>query len=155
MAESGVPDPMALWKQMVESQEQVMSKSLQDMMGTEAFAASMGKYLDGLFNVQGVISKALEQHYRTLNLPSRSDVTRLAGEVAELRAAVDRLDEKIDVLASRLPRSGDTSTRAKPPAPAAKSSPVGSGGKTAAPSTRRSSGSGKQSRASDKRPSQS
>lgn len=103
MAESGgvMPDPLALLKQMTESQEQVWSKALQEMMSTDAFAAAMGRQLESLTSVQATITRALDQHYRTLNLPSRTDVTRLATEVADLRGAVLRLVDRIDELAER------------------------------------------------------
>ncbi|HEX2172498.1 MAG TPA: hypothetical protein VHL09_08630 [Dehalococcoidia bacterium] len=113
MAESGgsaMPDPLALWKQMIESQDQQWSKALHDMMQTDAFAASMGSYLDNLVNVQGTITKTLDQYYRTLNLPSRSDVTRLATEVAELREAVLRLGDRVEELAERQDAAGRSST---------------------------------------------
>ena len=96
-----VPDPFGMWKQMIETQEQAWSSFFQQMMGTEAFAAATGRYLDSLLDVRGTIEKGLEQQFRTLNLPSRSDFTRLATEVAELRAAVDRLRERIDELAAQ------------------------------------------------------
>jgi hypothetical protein len=122
MAESGgaLPDPLALWKQLTDTQEQAWSKALQEMMATDAFAAAMGRSLENLTNVQGTVTRALDQYYRNLNLPSRTDVTRLATEVAELRAAVLRLGDRIDELGERWEAQNRAPVRsaAERPAPA-------------------------------------
>lgn len=116
------PDPMSMWKQMLDTQEEAWSSFLQQMMGTEAFAASMGRYLDNLMNVQDSVDKSLDRHFRTLNLPSRTDFTRLATEVAELRGAVAALSEQIADLQDSL--GGGTKPKTAPPA----RKPAASGG---------------------------
>ena len=132
-----VPDPFGLWKQMIEAQGQAWSRLFQEMMGTEAFAATTGRYLDNLLNVRGTIEKGLEQQFRALNLPSRSDFTRLATEVAELRTAVDRLTERIDEL----------SAQATGPAPAPATEQASATGQ---PTTGRRARGARQSRAKEK-----
>ena len=97
-----MPDLMSAWKQMLDTQEETWSNMFQQMMGTEAFAASIGRHLDNVTNVQGTLEKTLDRHFRSLNLPSRADFTRLATEVADLRAAVAELSERVEELSDRI-----------------------------------------------------
>ncbi len=105
------PDVLAQWKRFVDDSIEAWSKILGKAMETEGFAAAMGRFLDQYLNTVGPVRKGLqssnEEFLRTMNLPSRKQVTDLASQVISLEARLDNLEEqgeKIgDSLAANLP----------------------------------------------------
>lgn len=113
MTESRKPSPAeadvtALWRQMYDQQMETWSKAISDATGTEQFAAALGKQLETYLNAQGVMQKNLQQFMdrslKTMNLPTRNDVTRLAEQIVALEAKVDSVEEKLDEVLDALAR---------------------------------------------------
>ena len=94
------PDLMAQWKQFVDQWIAAWSKVLEQAMGTEAFAQTMGKQLEGFLNVSGPAKKAAEQQIDVslagLGLPSRAQVVALARHLAQVEEKIDALEDKLD-----------------------------------------------------------
>ena len=78
------------------------AKVLEQAMGTDGFAAAMGKFLDQYMNTVGPVRKSLqssnEEFLRTMNLPSRKQITDLASQVVSLEARLEALEERIEDL---------------------------------------------------------
>jgi polyhydroxyalkanoic acid synthase PhaR subunit len=96
------PDVLAQWKKFMDDSVEAWSKVLGEAMGTEGFAASMGKFLEQYLNAVGPLRKNLqtsnEEFLRTMNLPSRKQVTDLASQIIALESRLERLEEQIEGL---------------------------------------------------------
>jgi polyhydroxyalkanoic acid synthase PhaR subunit len=96
------PDVLAQWKRFLDDSVEGWSKVLEQAMGTEGFAAAMGKSLDQYMNTVGPVRKSLqssnEEFLRTMNLPSRKQITDLASQVVSLEARLEALEERIEDL---------------------------------------------------------
>ena len=102
------PDGLAQWKKFMDDSVEAWSKVLGEAMQTEGFAAAMGRFLEQYLNAVGPMRKALhsssEEFLRTMNLPSRKQVTELAGQVISLEARTESLEEQIERVADGLPQ---------------------------------------------------
>jgi hypothetical protein len=106
------PDLMAQWKQFLDQWIAAWSRVLEQAMGTDAFAQTLGKQLEGFLNSAGPARKAAEQQVEAglaaAGLASRSQVTGVAARITELEEKIDGLDDKLDAVLKRLgaPRPG-------------------------------------------------
>lgn len=102
MSERGATDPFAAWREMLDKQTEAWTKLLSETMGTEAFAAALGRQMEAYLSTQGQLQKrfleVMEQYLKSLNLPSRTDLSRLAAQVGAVEAKVDELDARSDVI---------------------------------------------------------
>lgn len=106
MSESKASDPFQAWRKLLESQMESWSKSMAESMGSEAFAAALGRQMETFLSTHGQLQRRLfdvmEQYLKGLNLPSRTDVSRLAAQVGAVEAKVDdvdaRTEEMLDLL---------------------------------------------------------
>jgi len=96
------PDVLVQWKRFLDDSVEGWSKVLEQAMGTDGFAAAMGKFLDQYMNTVGPMRKSLqssnEDFLRTMNLPSRKQITDLASQVVSLEARLEALEERIEDL---------------------------------------------------------
>jgi hypothetical protein len=94
------------WKVLMETAVEAWAKVLGEVMATEQFAALMGKSLDQYLGAVGPMRKSLqaasEEFLRTMNLPSRTQITSLASQVVAMDARVEAIEEHLLVLADRL-----------------------------------------------------
>ncbi len=99
---AGSPDVLVQWKRFLDDSVDAWSKVLEQAMGTEGFAAAMGKFLDQYLNAVGPMRKSLqssnEEFLRTMNLPSRKQVTDLASQIVSLEARLEALETRIEDL---------------------------------------------------------
>ena len=93
-------DPTGVLKQMRDAGLDNWSKSMVQMVNTEAYAEATGKMLDAWLSSSGPCRKGIESamsHALTnLNLPSRDDVTRRAERLTNIEMRLDDLDAQID-----------------------------------------------------------
>ena len=111
LTQGASPDLLEEWKRFQDEWVESWSKVLTQAMGTETFAAALGKHLDQHLSAVGPARKqmtaAAEEYLRALNLPSRRQVADLAEMVASLESRIEALEEKIEALLSRDRRVGD------------------------------------------------
>ena len=121
---SGLPDPLQLWRNAINSLEGGGNALANKAMNTGDFTAALHQMANLSLGMQQTFEKVLGVYLRKLNLPSRK-------EVAELAAALQRIESRLDQLvpapattqAPRPPRTRRASTAAAPsppPQPAAK-----------------------------------
>src|SRR5438105_1663385 len=96
MAESaprtpGPADFLSAWQQMASQGEQQWNQYLNQVMGTDAFAGLLGKYLEGYLAFQGTLARNVEQYLQAVNLPTRSDVTSLGERLAGIESQLNAL----------------------------------------------------------------
>ncbi len=95
-------DPMAPWRTMRDAGVEAWSKAMMDMVNSDAFAQSLGSYLDNYLAVSAPFRKQMEttmsQVLAQLNIPSRTDVTGVAERLTNIEMRLDDLDAKLDAM---------------------------------------------------------
>ena len=91
------------YMEMFAAWEKMMSENMDNLLRNPAFLASMGKALEHSLTFKEHIDKAIYTALRTMHLPSTQEtnrileeITSLRGEVAGLRAQVERLTKYRD-----------------------------------------------------------
>jgi hypothetical protein len=112
-------DVFAQWKKLMDEVVEAWSKVLEEAMETEAFAATMGKSLDQYLNTVGPMRKSLqsgsEEFLRTMNLPSRQQITGLASQIVSMDARLEAIEEWIERLGEELSSLRVSIKQAGPP----------------------------------------
>jgi polyhydroxyalkanoate synthesis regulator phasin len=102
------PDIMGQWKQFLDQWIDAWSRVLGQAMSTEAFAQQMGRSLETWLAAQAPLKKAgeqaLEQTLQAMNVASRSQLTSVARQIVELEERLERVEEGIQAILTRLPR---------------------------------------------------
>jgi hypothetical protein len=111
LTQGATPDLLQDWKKFQDAWIEAWSKVLTQAMGTENFAAALGKHLDQHLSAVGPVRKQMtevgEELLRVLNLPSRRQVADLAELVVSLESRIEALEEKIETLLDRERSAGD------------------------------------------------
>jgi Poly(R)-hydroxyalkanoic acid synthase subunit (PHA_synth_III_E) len=101
------PDVMAQWKQFLDQWIDAWSRVLGQAMSTDAFAQQMGRSLESWLAAQAPAKKAgeqaLEQTLQAMNVASRSQLTSVARQIVELEERLERVEEGIQAILTRLP----------------------------------------------------
>jgi hypothetical protein len=112
-------DVLAQWKKLMDEVVEAWSKVLEEAMETEAFAAAMGRSLDQYLNTVGPMRKSLqsgsEEFLRTMNLPSRKQVTSLASQIVSVDARLEAIEEWMEGLGEELSSLRVSMKQAEPP----------------------------------------
>jgi hypothetical protein len=113
--DTSTPEALAQWKKLMDESVETWSKSLAETMATEGFAALMGQSLEQYLNAVGPARKNLqtgsEEVLRTLNMPSRKQVTRLAASVVAVDERVETVEERLEAMNERLKAMQDQLAR--------------------------------------------
>lgn len=89
---------MADWKAQFDDAARRWNEMLTSMMGTEAFAAASGRYMEAYLDFHKLMSDSVEQYLQAFQLPTRSDVASLAERLAALEQQIDGIARKVDDL---------------------------------------------------------
>src|SRR5919108_669908 len=95
-------DPTKLWREFYQQSEATWGPQLEQNMGTEAYAAMIGQTLEAYVSFHKALRESMNRYLETMNLPSRDDFARVAGQITALEAKIDALDEKVEDLQDRL-----------------------------------------------------
>ena len=130
---SGVSGPEAFQNAQKQWSEQLeaMAKTFADIMGTEAFANVLGRYMEQSLVWQVRAANAAEPQLdamlKSYNLPSRSQIDRLFEHVIGLEDRIDDLEDENRKLRAQVEAA------LKPPAPRGRSRAADSGPQAQAP----------------------
>lgn len=105
--ESNMPefDPLAFWKQFQTAGMNVWTQAMNDVVASEDFAQTMGRYLEAYLAAalpQQQLMKQVDQYLQNMNFPSRPDLLSVAERLTHLEMRVDDLDAKLDEVLDRL-----------------------------------------------------
>jgi len=89
-------DPLTLMRQWYDASSEAWAKAAGDLVGNEAVLEVGSQLVDSYASFQKTFSRASEQYYHGLQLPTRSDIARVAGLVVALEEKVDRIDEAFE-----------------------------------------------------------
>ncbi len=98
---SGKPfDPTEPWRGVRDIYLDAWSKTMVDMVNTEAYAQATGAMLDTYLTMstpfREAVEKAMVKTLEQLAMPSRADVTSIAERMTNIEMRLDDLDAKLD-----------------------------------------------------------
>ncbi len=114
------PDPLTLWRDMAAQTEEQWNQYLNQVMGSENFAATMGRSMEAILTMQNRLAQQFETTLKAWNLPTRGDIIALGERLTEIEERLDRLAD----LADRDRRASARPRTARPPRPDSSAPPV-------------------------------
>ena len=119
-------DPMEPWRGMRDAYLDTWSKSMVEMVNTEAYAQAAGAMLDTYLTVstpfREAVEKAMLKTLEQLAMPSRADVVSIAERMTHIEMLLDDLDAKLDEM-RKVSAKPDVRSAAVSAPPAAKKAP--------------------------------
>lgn len=99
-------DPFAPWKQLQDTSMKAWATMMSDIVANEAFAQTMGMYLDNYLEnaapIQQQVEKGMEKYLAQINMPSRNELTTLAERLTHLEMRTDDIEAKVDEVLDHL-----------------------------------------------------
>ncbi len=111
--EGAPPDPLSFFREWYDRTSETWSKVIGDAIGAEAFMESASRYLDVYTSYYKSLRQTAETQLHNLQIPTRSDVARVAGLVVALEDKVDRLEDAFERF-----ENSQRQSQAQEPAPA-------------------------------------
>ena len=102
-------DPFAIFKLWYDATSESWSKTVGEAIATEQFAEAIGRFLDSYTSFTMMFRRANEQYFSNLQLPTRSDIARVATLIVNLEEKVDRIEDTLmDASDRSIPPTSDT-----------------------------------------------
>jgi hypothetical protein len=108
MTKEGTFDPFAMWRESLDRFEQSGNAFLTQNMESEQFSKALGAFLNASLGTRHLFDENLAKLYQHADLPSRT-------EVAALVAAVQRIEDKLDMLLPTTPSTVRPARTRRPP----------------------------------------
>ncbi len=115
-------DPFGAWRTTRDAYLETWSKTMIDLVNSEAYAEATGRMLDTYLTMSTPMRKLLEtsmtQVLAQLNMPTRADVTSIAERMTNIEVRLDDLDAKLDRIQraqGQTERMQPESTQSEPP----------------------------------------
>ncbi len=89
-------DPFTFFKQWYDASRETWAKIVGDIVGNEKFIEDASQFLESYTSYYAATRRANENYFRNLQLPTRSDLARVAEIIVALEEKVDRLDDAFD-----------------------------------------------------------
>ena len=89
-------DPFTFFKQWYDATSETWAKVVGDIIGTEKFIETSSRFLECYASFAMALRRANEEYLRNLQLPTRSDIARVAELVVALEEKVDRIDDTFE-----------------------------------------------------------
>ncbi|MBI5948879.1 MAG: hypothetical protein HY875_12145 [Chloroflexi bacterium] len=98
MAEQTSPDPFAMWRDWVSNSERQWNAFLNEMMSTDEFSKSMGRFMDVYLNSQKQLNDSMGRYLNALNLPTRSDIQGLGDRLSVIEHRLSGIESRLAAL---------------------------------------------------------
>jgi hypothetical protein len=141
-------DPFAWWRDWLVQSERQWNSTLNQLMSSEQFASSMGRWMELYLGVQKNLNETLGRALTGMNVPNRDDVAELGQRLSAIEERLARIETLIErgtgVAAGSTERRRPPRTR-KPPSAHAAAAPSSSAPQpsTSAPHSAKPSGHGR------------
>jgi len=89
-------DPFTFFKQWYDATSEMWSKVVGDIIGTEKFVEAAGHFLESYTSFYRTVRRSSEEYFRNLQLPTRSDLARVAELVVNLEVKVDSVEDAFE-----------------------------------------------------------
>jgi predicted nucleic acid-binding Zn-ribbon protein len=97
-----------MFKKMIATGEEQMSKLASQLLGNETFMGALQKAVSAALDVKATAERAAQTALGAMNVPTSNDVKKLEGKIEELEKVFESLSQKIAELQKK---------DAAPPAP--------------------------------------
>ncbi len=89
-------DPFTFFKQWYDAASEAWSKATGDVIGSEKFVEAASQFLESYASFYKAFRRANEEYFRNLQLPTRSDIARVAELVIALEEKVDQVEDAFE-----------------------------------------------------------
>jgi len=93
----------AVFKKMIETGEERMSKIASQLLGNEKFMGALQKAVTAAIEARGSVERAAQTALSAMNIPTAGDVRKLEGKIEELEKVFEGLSSKIAELQKKDP----------------------------------------------------
>ena len=94
-------DPFTLFRQWYDATSEQWSKSVEQVIGSEQFLEATGPFMESYTSLLRAFRRASEEYFQQLQLPTLSDIARVAGLVINLEEKVDKIEDAVEDLTER------------------------------------------------------
>ena len=91
-------DPFTFFQKWYEATSETWAKVVDDMLSSEKFIESASPFIEIYSNFVKTLHRANEEFFSNLQLPTRSDLARVAGLVVAMDEKVDKLEDALENL---------------------------------------------------------
>jgi polyhydroxyalkanoic acid synthase PhaR subunit len=91
-------DPFTFFQKWYEATSETWAKVVDDMLSSEKFIESASPFIEIYSNFVKTLHRANEEFFSNLQLPTRSDLARVAGLVVAIDEKVDKLEDAFENL---------------------------------------------------------
>lgn len=88
----------AVFKKMIETGEERMSKLASQLLSNEMFMGALQKAVTAAMEARGTVERAAQTALSAMNIPTAGDVKKLEGKIEELEKVFEGLSSKISEL---------------------------------------------------------
>jgi polyhydroxyalkanoic acid synthase PhaR subunit len=89
-------DPFTFFKQWYDASNETWSKVVADVIADEKFVENASQFMESYTSYYMTTRRANEDYFKNLQLPTRSDLARVAEMIVAIEEKVDRLDEALE-----------------------------------------------------------
>jgi polyhydroxyalkanoate synthesis regulator phasin len=101
-----------LFKKMIETGEDRMSKLAQDFLSNERVMGVVQKTVSAALEAKGLVERKVQTALSTMNIPTAGDVRKLEGKIEELEKVFETLTGKVGELQRENGKSPSSTTTA-------------------------------------------
>jgi polyhydroxyalkanoic acid synthase PhaR subunit len=96
MAGNSPADPFTFFKQWYDASSETWAKVVEEAIGSDEFQRLNSRFLENYASFAKAFRRASEEYLKALQLPTRSDITRVAELVVSLEEKVDKIEDGLD-----------------------------------------------------------
>lgn len=85
-----------MWKELYDKTEHAWRDVIQDTLGKEYFAEGLGHIQSQYLQYQDIVNQMSEAYLKSVNLPSREEVSNIATLIIQTDAKIDQLEDQLD-----------------------------------------------------------
>jgi polyhydroxyalkanoic acid synthase PhaR subunit len=102
IAEGNIPaDPFAFMKQWYDATSETWATAVGDIIGTEQFMESASQFMESYTSLYMIFRRANEEFFGNLQLPTRSDMARVAELVIAVEDKVEQIEDALEDFGDR------------------------------------------------------
>ena len=117
-------DPFAWWREWLVQSERQWNATLNELMGSDQFAQSMGRWMELYLGMQKSMNESLGRALTGLNVPNRDDVAELGQRLSAIEDRLARIETLIERGGKPAPERRRPPRTRKPPAKSASGAPA-------------------------------
>lgn len=91
-------DPFTFFREWYNATSEQWSKTVEEAIGSEKFLAYSAPYLESYTSLTKTFRKASEEYFKKLQLPTVSDIARVAELIINLEEKIDKMEDALDTL---------------------------------------------------------